>query len=56
LYEGGKRLLGKVLGWIVVVVVVVFIISNPAQAGALVNDWIHAIITFFTQLAGGSHS
>jgi len=49
-------LLGRVIGWIVVVVIVVFIISNPAEAGNLVNEWIHAIITFFTQLAGGGHS
>ena len=49
-------MLWTILGWILVVVIVVFIISNPAEAGTLVRDWIEAIITFFTHLAGdGTH-
>lgn len=49
-------MLAKVLGWIVVVIIVVFIITNPVEAGNLVREWINAIITFFTHLAGGSSS
>jgi len=56
LYRGGKRLLAKILGWIVVIVIVVFIITNPVEAGNLVREWIDAIIAFFASLAGGHPS
>jgi hypothetical protein len=46
-------LLARILGWIIIVIIVVFIITNPYEAGSLVRDWIDAIITFFSSLAGG---
>jgi uncharacterized membrane protein len=44
-------LLQKVAGWIVAVLVIVWIISDPATAGNTVHDWIAGIITFFEHLA-----
>ena len=55
MYKGGKGLLAKVLGWILAIVIVVFIITNPVEAGNLVRDWIQAIITFFEHLAGAGN-
>jgi hypothetical protein len=44
-------LLQKLIGVIVTVLVLVWIISNPAGAGNMVHDWIAGIITFFAHLA-----
>jgi hypothetical protein len=47
----GCPLLQKVAGWIVAVLVIVWIISSPAAAGNAVHGWIAGIITFFEHLA-----
>jgi hypothetical protein len=47
----GRPLLQKVAGWIVAILVIVWIISDPAAAGNTVHDWIAGIITFFEHLA-----
>jgi hypothetical protein len=47
----GWPLLQKLMGVIVTVLVLVWIISNPAGAGNMVHDWIAGIITFFAHLA-----
>jgi hypothetical protein len=46
-------LVGKVLGWAVIILIVIWVISNPSAAGNSVHDWITDIINFFTHLARG---
>jgi len=49
----GKReaLLQRALGIIVLVLIIVWIVANPASAGDTVHGWITGIITFFKHLA-----
>ncbi len=44
-------MLQKVLGWIVAILLVVWIISNPTSAGDTVHSWITGLIDFFRHLA-----
>jgi hypothetical protein len=44
-------LLQKVLGILVAILIVVWIVSDPATAGNTVHDWITGIITFFHHIA-----
>jgi hypothetical protein len=44
-------LLQKTIGIIVAILIVVWIVSNPASAGNTVHDWISGIITFFHHIA-----
>jgi hypothetical protein len=44
-------LLQKVLGILVAILIVVWIVSDPATAGNTVHDWISGIITFFHHIA-----
>jgi hypothetical protein len=46
-------LLGKIVGWIVGILIIVWIISDPAGTGAEVHGWIGDVISFFTNLAHG---
>jgi hypothetical protein len=43
--------LQRVLGIIVAVLIIVWIVSNPASAGNTVHSWITGILTFFHHLA-----
>ena len=43
----------KIAGWVAVILIVVWIISNPAKAGASVHSWITSIVDFFSHLANG---
>lgn len=43
----------KILTWAAVILVVVWIISSPAKAGADVHNWITNLVTFFQSLANG---
>lgn len=43
----------KILTWAAIILVVVWIISNPSKAGTDVHNWITNIVTFFTSLANG---
>ena len=43
----------KIIGWAVVILIVIWIVSDPAAAGASVHGWIDDIISFFTHLARG---
>jgi hypothetical protein len=43
--------LQRLLGIIVAVLIVVWIVSNPAAAGDTVHSWITGILTFFHHLA-----
>ena len=49
--EGKAPLLQKLIGVIVTVLILVWVISNPASAGDSVHDWIAGIITFFEHLS-----
>lgn len=52
----GRRadyLITKIIGWIVIILIVVWVLSNPAAAGSTVHGWITGIISFFQHLAGG---
>jgi hypothetical protein len=40
-------LLQKLIGALVAVVIIVWIVSNPAAAGDSVHGWISGIVTFF---------
>jgi len=44
-------MLRKVLGWAAVILIVVWIVSNPAVAGNSVHAWVTDIVTFFRHLA-----
>ena len=46
-----RALLSRIIGIIVAVLVIVWIISNPASAGDTVHGWITGLITFFHHLA-----
>jgi len=46
-------LIGKVLSWVIIILIVVWIISDPAKAGTQVHGWIQDIVDFFTHLASG---
>jgi uncharacterized membrane protein len=47
------RLAAKIIGWIVVILIVIWIISDPTAAGTSVHNWITDIVSFFTHLARG---
>lgn len=44
------KLLQKVLGILVAIVIIVWIVSDPAGAGNSVHNWISGIVTFFHHL------
>ena len=44
-------MLGRILGIIVGVLIIVWIVSNPAAAGDTVHSWITGLFTFFRHLA-----
>ncbi len=46
-------MLAKLTGWIVGILVVVWIVSAPAGAGNDVHQWISGILSFFQHLAQG---
>jgi len=46
-------LVGKVIGWVILILVIVWIISDPAKAGAEVHSWITGVVSFFSHLANG---
>lgn len=43
----------KILTWVVIIVIIVWIISDPAKAGADVHNWVTDIVSFFSHLANG---
>jgi hypothetical protein len=43
--------LQRVLGIIVAILIIVWIVSNPASAGNTVHSWITGVLTFFHHLA-----
>jgi hypothetical protein len=45
--------LSKIIGWIVVILIVVWVVSNPSGAGTSVHGWITDVISFFQHLATG---
>lgn len=46
-------MIGKIIGWIIIILIVVWVISNPTGAGHAVHTWITDILSFFTHLASG---
>ena len=44
-------MLSKIIGIIVAVLIIVWIVSNPAAAGDTVHGWITGLLTFFHHLA-----
>jgi hypothetical protein len=51
--EEVNRLVAKVVGWAIVILIVIWVISNPSRAGTDVHGWATAIVSFFSHLAGG---
>ncbi len=43
----------KWVWWIVLILIVVWVLSNPAGAGNDVHDWVNDVIRFFWHLANG---
>ena len=43
----------KIVGWVIVILIVVWIVSDPSRAGADVHRWATDIVSFFTHLANG---
>jgi hypothetical protein len=46
-----RPVLSRIIGIIVAVLIIVWIVSNPAAAGDTVHGWITGLITFFHHLA-----
>jgi len=46
-------LVSKVIGWAAVILIIVWIFSNPTAAGTTVHNWITDIVSFFQHLARG---
>lgn len=46
-------MIGKILGWALLILIIVWIFSAPAHAGATVHGLINGIVTFFKSLANG---
>lgn len=46
-------MLTKALTWMVVILIVIWVVSNPAQAGDDVHNWAASVVAFFTHLARG---
>jgi hypothetical protein len=44
-------LLARLIGFIVAILIIVWIVSNPAAAGDIVHGWITGLLTFFRHLA-----
>jgi hypothetical protein len=44
-------LLQKVLGFIVALLIIVWIVANPASAGDTVHTWITGVVTFLRHIA-----
>jgi hypothetical protein len=42
-----------IVGWAVVILIVVWIVSNPTAAGTSVHGWAADAVAFFTHLARG---
>jgi hypothetical protein len=51
-YRRGERLLSKVVGWIIVILLIVWIITDPARAGIDWHIWATNLGIFFSHLAG----
>jgi hypothetical protein len=51
--EEADHLVAKIIGWIIIILIVVWILSNPSGAGSTVHSWITGIISFFQHLASG---
>lgn len=45
-------MLTKLLGWLVLVLIVVWIVKNPASAGQTVHGWASGLLTFAGSLGG----
>ena len=46
-------MLMKIIGWIVGILIVVWVVSTPGGAGNDVHSWISGILSFFQHLARG---
>ena len=46
-------MVGKIIGWIVGILIIIWIVSNPAGAGHDVHLWINDVVSFFSHLANG---
>jgi hypothetical protein len=44
-------LLSRLIGFVVAILIIVWIVSNPAAAGDTVHGWITGLLTFFRHLA-----
>ena len=47
------HLVQKILGWAAVILIVVWVLSNPAGAGNTVHSWVTGTVSFFQHLASG---
>ncbi len=41
------------MGWAIVILIVIWVISNPSRAGSDVHTWATDIVSFFSHLASG---
>lgn len=46
-------MMSRLIGWAIVILIVVWIVSNPAAAGTSVHGWASDAVAFFTHLARG---
>ena len=54
--QEGEFLVPKAVGWTIAVLVIVWIIANPARAGNDVHTWVNDIVSFFSHLTNGGIS
>jgi hypothetical protein len=48
-----NTMMSRLAGWIIVILIVVWIVSNPAAAGTSVHGWATDVVAFLTHLARG---
>jgi hypothetical protein len=45
-------MIGKLLGWLVIAFIVLWIVKDPVGAGTSVHNWVDGVLTFATSAGG----
>jgi hypothetical protein len=43
-------LIGKIAGWLIVIMIAVWVVTNPVGAGHAIHQWVSSIFAFFSAL------
>lgn len=44
-------MLGKIIGWVIIILIVFYVLSNPHHAAGEVHGWLTGILAYFQGLA-----